>query len=394
MKKKLLSMGIFFIMMAMFTGCSSAENYDRDGKKSFLDGNYEEAAVHFTAAIAENPNRADYYIDYGMTLIKLGDYEEAFVQFDRAYMDKDMTIVKENNKRVHRGQGIAYYYLQQYPEAIEQFEEALKINELSKLNMDILNYMGNSLMTIGSYEEAIETYTSLILINEKNASVFSNRALCYKNLGDFEKSLMDYESAITLEPNNYTFYFGKYYLLTEKGDEAGATEVLTQASEIVGTTSEDKYNQAKLHYFEEKYDLAITELSEGYVNGFTEAYYYIGEIYRNKKDYTKAIFYYETFISEGEVLAPNVYNQIASCLIKSGDYKKAIDYLENGIAYNNAGAMQALKKNEIIAYESLGKFDVAMEKLEEYLISYPKDSEALKEAEFIKTRLIKIVTEE
>jgi len=393
MKKKLLSMGILIVIIIIFTGCSSAGNYDRDGRKFFLDGNYEEAAIHFTAAIAENSNRADYYIDYGLTLIKLGEYEESFVQFDHAYMDKDMTIVKENNKRVFRGQGIAYYYLQQYPEAIEQFEEALKINELSKLNMDIFNYMGNSLMMIGSFEKAIETYTSLILIDEKNPRIYSNRALCYKNLGDFEKSLMDYESAISLEPNNFTFYFGKYYLLVENGDEAGAIEVLTQASKIIGKTSEDKYNQAKLHYFGGKYDLALSELSEGFANGFTEAYYYIGEIYRIKKDYKKAIYYYETFISEGEVLTPNVYNQIASCLIKSGDYKKAIKYLENGIAYNHAETMQVLKKNEIIAYESLGMFDVAMEKLKVYLISYPKDSEALRESEFIKTRLIEVVTE-
>lgn len=391
MKKKLLSMGLLFILITSFSGCSTAGDFYNDGKKSFVNGNYEEAASSFVAAINANPNRADYYIDYGMSLIALHKYEGALAQFDLAYMEKDILLVKQNNKRILRGKGIVYYQLLQYEKAIEEFNEALKINELSKLDMDILYYMGSSLMTIGSYGEAIETYTKLLTIDGENTVAFNNRALCYRNLGDYEKSLVDYDMAIKISPNNYGAYLGKYLLLMESGDEAGAIDSLSQALEIELKTSEDRYNLAKVHFFQENYELALSEFSEGFANGFTEAYYYIGEVYRIKKDYQKAIYYYETFIKEGERLTPDVYNQIATCFIKSGDYKSAISYLEKGIAYNYAGTLQVLLKNEIIAYESLGKFDKAKTKIEEYLIRYPEDTQALREAEFINTRLIETV---
>ena len=79
---------------------------------------------------------------------------------------------------------------------------------------------------------------------------------------------------------------------------------------------------------------------------------------------------------------------VANIYLHLKNYNKAIEYLETGIAYQHDGYMQTLKKNEIIAYESLGDFDTAMEKMTAYLKSYPKDSEAVREAEFIKTRIM------
>lgn len=389
--RRLLSMGMCLLLVATITGCSLSGNLYQDGRKSFLAGDYEEAAAYFSSAIKENPKRSDYYIDYGMSLIKLGKYEDALKEFDHAYVNKDIIIVNRNNKRVFRGKGIAYYYMLEFDKAIEEFKKALDIRELSELDVDILYYIGSSLMTIGSYKEAIKTYTSLIDLDKKSAAAYDSRALCYRSLGDYEKSIADYDQAILVDPANYSHYFGKYYLLTESGDEAAANEVLTKASELTVKTSADQYNQAKVHFYQRSYDTALSELSEGFKNGFTEAYYYIGEIYRIQKDYPKAIYYYDMFLQEGEIMAPNVYNQIASCLIKTGEYAKALSYLEKGIAYNNAGMMQTLKKNEIIAYECLSDFAKAKEKLREYRKAYPDDPEAEREAQFLETRLTEAV---
>jgi len=385
-------MGIFFIMIAMIAGCGTAGNYDRNGKISFTNGDYEKAAASFAAAVKANPNRADYYIDYGMSLIALGKYDEALAQFDLAYVDKDMLIIRENNKRALRGKGIAYYHMLQYDKAIKVFKSALKIDELTDLDMDILYYMADSLYTTGSYKEAAVSYSSILAKDKKAAIAYSKRALCYQKLGEYDKSSADYDSAISLEPDNYEYYFGKYYLMAENKNEAGALEVLKKAEAIKAATSEDQYNLAKLHYFEGDYDTALSELSEGYTNGFVEAYYYIGEIYRIQKDYAKAIYYYQAYIDGKTVTSPNVYNQIAVCMLKKDQGKDALEYLEQGLAYNDAGTMQVLKKNEIIIYEKMGKYKDAKQKLEEYLKNYPKDSLAAREAEFIASRVDAAVT--
>lgn len=386
MKRKLLSMGLCLILVFVISGCSASGDLYRNGKKSFDSGNYEEALSYFTAASEKKPGRADYYIDSGMALIKLGRYEEALAEFDKGYVNKDIIIVNRNNKRIYRGKGIAYYSVMEYGKAMEEFGKALGINELLKLNMDILYYIGSSLMALGSYEEAIQNYTELIKLDAKSADAYSSRALCYRYRGETEKSLEDYDAAIQLEPGNYSHYLGKYYLLTENGEGEAATEVLRKASELEVKTSADEYNRAKIHLYQEDYEAALSELSEGFKNGFKEAYYYIGEIYRIRKDYPKAIYYYDIFIKDGGAVVPNAYNQIASCYIKTGEYDSALQCLEQGIALNHAGTMQVLKKNLIVTYEYLGRFEDAGESLTEYLALYPEDKGAAREARFLETR--------
>jgi len=50
------------------------------------------------------------------------------------------------------------------------------------------------------------------------------------------------------------------------------------------------------------------------------------------------------------------------------------------------GMMQTLAFNEIVAYEYLGEFKQASVLMENYVRTYPDDSEAAREYEFLKTR--------
>ncbi len=386
MKKKLLIIELLFVMIFLLSGCSTAGGLYRSGKKCFVSGNFEESASYFAKAIGKNPNRADYYIDYGLALVSLERYDDAIKQFDRVYMDKDIPIIRENNKRALRGKGIAYYNMQSYQEAIGLFDEALAIGALSELDMDILYYKGTALIIIGEYEKARDTYTRVIELSNKEAEALSKRAYTYMRTGELDKSLADYEEAIRLEPNHYDYYFGKYDLMLERKDTAGAAAVLSQAAEIKADSKEDQYHQAQIHYYQGDYETALSELTEGFAQGFPEALFYIGEIYAKQKDYATAIYYYEKYIEQGDVTEASVYNQVAYCYMKQGDDAKALRYLENGINLGDAVTLRALKKNEIVALEHLGQLEAAQEKLRSYLADYPKDEEAVREAQFLKTR--------
>ena len=386
MKKKLLIFGLFITILFLLTGCSFAGGHYRSGRKCFLSGNYEEAEENFAAAIRINPNRAEYYIDYGMTLIALGRYEEAIAQLDRGYMDKNILIVKENNKRALRGKGIAFYNSQDYIEAIRQFDAALDISVLSELDMDILYYKGNAQLITGDYPKAREIFNRIIDTFGNEAEALGKRAYTYLKTGEYDKGIADYDLAISAQPENYEYYFGKYELLMAMQDEQGAEKVLSQASSIEAKSKEDKYNLAKIHFYQGLYDIALAELNESFAQGFPEAYFYIGEIYAKEKDYATAIYYYDKYMEEGEVRKSAVYNQAAFCKMKQNDYEGALKYLETGITFGDAEAMKTLKRNEIIAYEKLGRFDIAIGKLNDYLTSYPDDKVAARELEFVKTR--------
>lgn len=394
MKKYLLFSGVLLIMAAVLTGCSPAGNYDKAGRKSMAAGDYEKAASHFQAAIGNNPDRGEYYIHYGAALTALGRYEEAISQFDRAYMDKDMLIVNRNDKKALRGKGIAYFCLKQFDKAVEAFDAALSIDELPELNTDILYYKAAVLKLTGLFEQAAQSYSLIVSENDKEAEAYAGRAACYHYLGDYDKSLEDMDSAIALTPDRYEYYFEKYYLMSLQGDESGAAAVLDEAGKLKAFTSEDKYHAAVLHYLQGDYDTALTELNESLAEGFAESNYYIGEIYRKKKDYEQAIFCYENYIAAGDVSLPGVYNQITVCLNKSGRYEEALGYLEKGLEEGNSDTRRILLKNEIITYEYLGEFDKAQNRMEEYLELYPMDQKAQKEADFIATRMLSAASEE
>ncbi|HPU64112.1 MAG TPA: tetratricopeptide repeat protein, partial [Mobilitalea sp.] len=313
--KRFVSIGLVFVFIILLTGCGKANNYYKNGQKSFFSRNYEEAAKNFAAAIIENPNRAEYYIGYGMALIGLSQYDEALRQFDRVIMDKKIEMVLENNKRALRGKGIAYYNMQDYDKALEQFEQALELDVLPGMDLDILYYKGKTLSNIGNYEDAARAYSEIIERFGEDAQILADRAYTYQKIGEYEKSLEDYDKAINLQKSKYDFYFGKYYLLREMNREEEAGQVLKEAEGIEVKTKADKFNMAKIHFYQGLYDQAFPELSESFANGFVEAYFYIGEIYSLKKDYSTAKYYYEKYMEEGGNPSPQIYNQIASCLI-------------------------------------------------------------------------------
>ena len=391
MKKVSLRNAIIFILMVtLLNGCSgkTASNYHKNGLKFFNSGNYKEAATNFEKALDMNTERAEYYIDYAMTLIMLGQNKEAILNFNQAILDKDNSIVNKNNKMAFRGKGIAYFKSNQFTKAIEQFNKALAIDESSDLNMDILYYMGTSQEKAGLYKKAAQTYTTILKENPNDAATYGSRALVYRKLGNYDKSLVDYKKAISLDKVKYDYYFGEYFLMLESGDEKGASTVLDEATQIKILTQEDKFNLAKIHYYMEDYKSAIVELSEAFKNGFTAAYFYLGDIYEKESDYEAAVYNYQMFIDdENNQKSATVYNQIGVCFIKLDQYKEALSYIQIGLEFKDIFLEQSLKRNEIVAYEKLGKFEEAYDHMTDYLTLYPEDKEATREYEFLKTRL-------
>lgn len=393
MKKIYLrSLVILVLLITLLSGCSTktAGGYYKEGVKNFKSGNYTEAETNFSNAIAKNGEKAEYYINYGMTLTMLGKYEDALSNFDKAILDKDNSIVNKNNKLAYRGKGITYLKSFQYKEAVNQFDKALAISELTNLNLDILYYKANAEEKAGLNEEAEQTYTKILKTDNKNAVVYAGRAAIYGKLKDYEKSLADYDKAISLDKKNYNYYLGKYFIQMESKDKNGATQVLETAAALEAKSQSDKYGLAKIHYYMEDYEKALPELEESIKNGFTGGYFYIGGIYEIKGDYQSAIKKYKSFIEDNTTeKTAEVYNQIGYCLIESGQYEDALSYIKTGLEYQDADFDKSLKHNEIVSYEKLGNFAAAYKQMTQYISQYPKEEDATKEYEFIKTRLPK-----
>ncbi len=393
---KRIKYGILILTAALFiTGCStkSAGDYYKEGMAYFHSGNYEKAGESLKKAVEGKKDRAEYYIGYAMNLIQQKKYEDAVVYFERSILDKDNAIVRKNNKQAYRGEGIAYYKAHDYKTAIDKFDKALAIKESDEINSDILSYKGMAQARSGLYKEAAATYTELIQEDKNNAEAYKTRGDIYSKIGEDKKSLSDYDKAIKLEPRNYDLYFGKYFLLLAKNDEAGAKEVLAKAEAINGTTEKDKFNMAKVKFYKGDYDTAKQMFGEAFGNGFAESYYYLGLIYEQNKDYKNAAGNYSKYIEDEEGRDnANAYNRAAQCLIKLKKYEEALGLIEDGIKVNDVDANQMLKRSQVIVYEHLDRFEEAYKLIKEYRKEYPEDEEAKKEEIFLNSRLADRVT--
>ena len=68
------------------------------------------------------------------------------------------------------------------------------------------------------------------------------------------------------------------------------------------------------------------------------------------------------------------------------NYSQALEAFQAAMNIEDNGMMQSLKFNEIVAYEYMGEYKTAAALMNSYLKSYPDDSTAKREYEFLKTR--------
>ena len=384
--KKKFAIGLTIVACTL-TGCTSnASRLYKEGLSLYEDGKYEEASRSLQEAITANPDKADYYITYGLVLVELGDYEEAIIQLNKVVKDKDNQVVNENNKKAYRAIGIAYYRELEYKKAITQFEQALDINEMGSLNSDISLYLADCYEKIGEYEKSVKIYSEAIQSDVSNSDLYVKRANVYANLGDYEKASSDFDQAIEYNSNNYDIYIAKYGMLMSQGKEEEAKEVLKNALSIQASTEEDNFNVAKIHYYQSDYKSALSEL-QAVKEQFVDAYYLIGEIYYNQGDYSKAMTNYETYVKGVSVVSSTCYNQLALTSMKLSDYETALAYIEKGLIANDISTYQALLSNQVACYEQLADYNNAYQLAKAYMEEYPDDKDMERELQFIETRI-------
>lgn len=386
--KYLCTAGMLAVVTLGMTGCDEAKSAYKDGLAFMEQADYESAATCFETAIRENDEKAEYYIAYGMALLKGGDAKASVKVFGKAILSTDNKIVHENNKQAYKGRGIAWYECHEYELAIEDFENALKIREKEEMNAELLELKADAEKTFGDYEAAMDSYEKLLKLDDKNENAYLNRASLETMLEDFDAAIADYDALIRLNKKNYNAYFGKYDTYLAKGNEEEAMQALEVILSLEMKTTEDKYNAARAYFYKGDYGTAEVYLNEVIEAGDSKAWYFLGQIHQSKPDYDKAIEAYERYIAETDVLdSAMVYNQLAGCYMEKEDYVSALGAALEGLESEDRFVRQALTCNTIIIYEKLGEFKKARKMAKEYIKAYPDDESVKKELGFIKTRI-------
>ena len=111
-----------------------------------------------------------------------------------------------NQALVMRNQGDANANLEQYEEAIADYDQALRVQPD---NMLAYIHRGLAKARMGDFEEAIIDFNQALELEPDNESAYINRGLAKYNLGRSQEAIADYDQALNLQPDSVLAYYNR-----------------------------------------------------------------------------------------------------------------------------------------------------------------------------------------
>lgn len=395
-KQALRLVAACLVIVALVVTVFSVKNYnsgsrhDNKGMNAYESGDYDTAVNEFKEAISYDGSNADYYIHLGMAYVEQKSYDEALGYFNQA---EGCAENDDQKALLNRGRGIACLYQGDYQTAIKWFGDALNISSQSNdIRIDTLYYKAEAEQKSGDYQAAVQSYGQIIDLKD-DAGTRMLRGMAYMQLQDYASAEKDLYAAIKQSRKSYTVYRTLYSALEAQGKDDEAKQVLNDALQLSGSSSEDYYNRGMIYVDLQDYTNAADMLNKSYDKGYKAALLGLGEVSYTQQDYDTALTYYGKYFDEVDIssvdasLAAKAYNQYAAVLLAKGEYEKAAQACESGLTYNDRESDAALSFNLIVSYEHLEQWEDAYNTAKTYVSKYPEDTKGQKEYQFLESRV-------
>jgi CHAT domain-containing protein/Flp pilus assembly protein TadD len=307
----------------------------------------------------------------GQIYLEKGDYIEGFFAFQKALSYGGIKDIAEKT-RIDLGLGEAYRYLGQYRKSTAYLELAVRTTVDRFDRGRAYNSLGELYFDLGQYDNALKSFQEALGIrksigdNYGKIETLSNLGRVYQQIKRTEEAIASYEEADILS-TSLGDWQSKMYTLSnlaaiyqEEGDKDKALSLLERALAAggdnldvarVNTLSnfgkfylQDRQYEKSLQYYQETRDLAY---SLDYPIGKSKGLIGMGEISLLTGEYQKAIEYLEAGIQFLEALRPGLtdeqkvaifdtqaygYQLYQKALIEKGDYQQALIVSERGRA--------------------------------------------------------------
>ena len=312
--------------------------------------------------------------------IETGDYATASSVTD------SVISAGGGDKLIFREKGIAQLAAGDFAGACDSFTRALGCSNglVEQADIDISCYLAVAQFKAGDLEAAHETTDAVLAIRPKDDGAYFLRGKIDLAMGNKEEALRDFDSTVTLDPTNYDRFVGIYEELHSKGYDAEAAAYLEKAISAGNKLSD--YNKGVLEYYLGSYTDARNDLENAKKSANSENLtLYLGRTYEALGDDGYAQTLYEEYIRENSS-AGRVYEQLANCRLKGGNFEGALETIESGLSLGNGEGKQGMMFDRVVAQERLYDFASAKKSIEEYLELYPDDEVARRESVFLSSR--------
>ncbi len=230
--------------------------YFKLGEIFLSDKNYKEAANYFKKAISIDNKYFEAYLALSLCCMEEGDTQGALLalksalkidnsnpeisfylaklciissDFDEAQKYIEEALKKAQNPNYYLELGKIYYYRENYPLALENFEHALDLDLTFFHEAQLYNYLG----------------------------------LCYYKEGQLDKAVYNFERAVNLDNSRPIFYYNLYLAYNSQNKNESAQKTLKKALSIKPATSADYIELSNIYYDMKNPATALMKLDEG-----------------------------------------------------------------------------------------------------------------------------------
>jgi tetratricopeptide (TPR) repeat protein len=331
--------------------------YFQEGSALVKLGQYEEAIVNFDRALEINSQNDLNWLCRAATLAHLGKHEEAIISYDRSLEinpDSDLAWLSRGETLTELGR---------YEEAIISYDRSLEINPQFD---SAWNNRGIALDNLGRYEEAIISYDRALEINPEDDLAWNNRGIALDNLGRYEEAIISYDRALEINPEDdlaWTIRGDAFY------DLGKYKEAVTSYDRTLAINPEDGFawtsrglaliNLDKNEEAATSFDRAIKINTKNYFSWF-----FRGLALLNLKKYEEAITSYDRTIQ----IKPDNYSAwyIRNWIfIKLEQYNKALESFDRAIQLNPKHSSSFFHRT--ICLLALNRWDEGIDSLKEGL---------------------------
>jgi protein O-mannosyl-transferase len=188
--------------------------------------NLKEAARHYEAALAAEPNYAEAHNNLGAVLLRQGRFEEALAHYSTAVRLKPESMYYFNlanacvdagkpaeaaanyqqalrldpkSSQAHHNLGLALQAQGQAEAAMKEFQAALQLQpdfESAEHNL------ANRLADAGRLEEAMAHYQAALRLDPQHAENYNGLGICYAMQGKFADAERQFREAVRLKPSH------------------------------------------------------------------------------------------------------------------------------------------------------------------------------------------------
>ena len=198
---------------------------------------YRDQETLWRDTLTKNPGAWMAHDNWGVVLCQQGKVPEAIAQYEQALR------LKPDSAGTHNNLGIALFQQGRVPEAIAQYEQALQIKpDYAEAH----NNLGAALLHQGRVTEAITHYEQAVQIRPDHARAHNNLGVALAQVGRIQEAIGHFEQALRLKPDFTEAHYNLGVALAQAGRVQEAIGHFEQALRLKPDFTEAQNKLAQL----------------------------------------------------------------------------------------------------------------------------------------------------